>query len=66
MQIALEVSPATYPQTELNAHKTAIQDAFGVTFSEESGAQVWAQPDRGGIALHFARLGLWGVPAGGE
>jgi len=37
------------------------QSAFGVTFTQESGAQVWGEPERGGIALHFARLGLEAV-----
>jgi len=37
------------------------QSAFGVTFTQESGAQVWGEQERGGIALHFARLGLEAV-----
>lgn len=39
--------------TPLNNYKTAIQTAFGVTFSTESGASDW-----GVISLHFAHLGL--------
>jgi len=58
---ALQAAPSTYPQTEFNSYKTAVQSAFGVTFTQEQDAQVWGEPERGGVALHFARLGLEAV-----
>lgn len=54
----LHDSPQANITTEAGEYKTAIQDAFNVTFYNETGAQESGEPDRGFIALHLARLGL--------
>lgn len=50
----LQATPEADLTSQIDAYKTAIQNAFGVTFEVESGApENW-----GAVSLHFARQGL--------